>query len=680
MKIIYKTKKLKTLICLLMSLICLSTITAAAAEMPEEIITGETGEEETIEDIYSRKDLDPFTDPEKFAEQFGLVSEGDFDPKSYDYFYYNRHFMITISEENVYDVTEIADVYIGSSSNGITRVLPRYNAVADLNGATTMGYPKYSGIYSDDPLNITYTEDNITVKIGDEKQGYHGFKQFRLHYTLDLGKDVVDGRDEAFMYLISPTDDKPTLRCQFEITMPKAFDEDRLLLFCTGDDKGDILTYSVEDMTIKGETTYHTNSGQYIVFRLKLDEGYFDKATRSYDTAALISLGATTLMVILCTILYLISRSRNGTVHRLDFFPPKELNPLQAAYLKTCKISDKKYPLLLPYLASRGCFKVTEFSKGTGKLDRSSCGFIYTKSDKQPMLTGDEKLFVNGMFGRRKKAADGEGISVHDNELRGSFYSTIEQIKNYIKTDKTSPYSTYFSKGGAHMRLIYRVVLYLLASIGIGIPISFMGTGENEYFSFITFVLTGFCVSGFMLLASIFNKMISTAAAAATILLCAFGIGFGGNVIFALDVALMTAVSAAAILNIFTTDIKAVRTPYGKKLYDRLMGFERFMLTNDKYKLKKLCEQDSEYLYKMLPYTQALEISLPRPKELEKEYLEAPPAWFELTNDTAAFNYFHMIYFYDTSAEDISYVPSGAASFDVTQIPSEILMGINKKQ
>ena len=676
----YKTlrKRIGALLCVMTCLMCCLSLSASAFSYDNE---EDVKKDETIEDIYNNhKELDPFTDPEKFAEKFGLVEEGSFDPKTYDYFYYNRSFIITISDSNVYDVTELVDVYFGKPGSGtITRTLPRYNVVADLNGVTTMGYPKYSGIYSDSSTTVTETDSEINIKLGNDLSGFTGFKQFRLHYTLDLGPDVMSGRDEALLYLIPPSADKPTLRCQFEIEMPKSFDEDKLSIACPGTKVEGLLEYEVDGLKIKGETFYHLDSNKSLVFRVKLPEGYFDNATRNYDTTALISLGAATLMVIVCTVMYLYSRSRNGKVHRLDYYPPKELNPLEAVYLKTGRLIDKKIPLLLPYLASRGCFKVTVLSKGTtGKLDKNSCGFIYTKNDGMPMLRGDERMFIEGMFGRKKKTPDGEPVSVHDDRLRGSFFRTIEGIKNYVRTDKTSVYRTFFQKGGMYMRLIYRIILSVLASIGIGLPLSYVGTGDSAQFSFLLFIAIAAGVSVGLLVLSLFNKAINIAVSSAIIFACIFFMPTTPHVVFASDIAVVTSLTAALILNIFTRDVDMVRTHYGKKLYDKLMGFERFIETSDTYKLGQLCEENNDYLYDILPYTQALGISLPRPRQLEEKYINRPPVWFETGDEV--FSYFNMMYFYDASADDISYVPSNAASFDTSMIPPQILQGLNKKK
>ncbi|WP_028510087.1 DUF2207 domain-containing protein [Ruminococcus sp. NK3A76] len=668
---------IRQVMCLVLCVLCMGAFSydayAASIQVEEK--------KETIEDIYNNnQELDPFTDPEKFAERFGLTKEGDFDPKEIDYFYYNRSFYVTITDKNVYDVTELVDVYFHSTATGITRTLPRYNPVADLNGVKTMGYPEYSGISSDSPMTITETDSDITIKLGDEKSSYKGFEQFRLHYTLDLGPDVLSGRDEALLYIIPPSADRPTLRCQFEIQMPKAFDEDEITFVCGDKSKEDILTYSVDGTKITGETDYHIDANRSVVFRLRLPDGYFSDASRSYDIPALISLGATTLMAIICMILYMYSRSRNKETFLMDFYPPKELNPAEAAYLKFGKLTDKKMALLIPYLAARGSFKVTEISKGGTKLDRNSVSYTYTKSDEMPGMHPDERMIVEGIFGKKKKAPDSdEPISVDDTSLKGRLYYTLGRINEYALEDKTSVYNTLFTAGGKYMRIIYRAVLYLLTIIGIALPLSFIGNGDDEHFSYWTFAFVSAGIIAGLLLIGLFPKPVKAPIAAALIGLSVYFMPTNSHVMYPHYIAAVTSLSAALILNVFANDIKMVRSHYGKRLYDRLMGFERFMKTCDTHKIKSLCEKDKDYLYNMLPFTQALEINLPRNSTIDKEYLPVPPEWYVKQDYLTGFGYYNMMYYYDTMIADVTYVPSGASSFDVSQIPPQILSSTKKQ-
>lgn len=631
-------------------------------------------EDETLEDIYrNHEEYDPFTDPEKFAEKYGLLIEGDFDPKSVDYFFYNRHIIVNVGEDNVIEFTELTDVYFGAPLGGITYTIPRYNTVAYANDIKTMGYPEIYEIYSDQAVKTEKTDDELKVTVGSGI--YTGFRQFRLRYKVDLGPDPLTNCDELYLYLISMTAERPTLRCQFEIYMPKAFAPENVTFsYLKGSGNDDILTYTAEGNEIKGETTYHLDANTPLALRVELPDGYFSKAERSYDPMALVSLGATTLMVIICMALYMRSRSRNKEVSRIDFYPPKELNPVEACYLKYGKLTDKKITILLPYLAARGCFRVRELSKGKGKLDRKSCAHIYCKNSELPGMHPDEKIFIEGMFGRGKTAKD----EVTDDDFRNSFYRTIDRIKHYATNDKSSSYSTFFEKGGRAIKIIYMAVMMLFSWIGIGLPLSISDNNDGRSFSIVFFVLAGAGIAVLLFVLNIFDKKIRAAVSAAIGIASFFLLPVSGSVIFPCDIALLTAFIALLTVNVFTSDIKKIRTPHAKTLYDRLMGFERFLETSDTRKLQSLCEQNRDYLYDILPYTQALDIPLPRPSKLEKEYLNTAPEWYEMIGEDTSFSYFNMLYLYDSAASELIYRPTDAVKFDVTSIPPQIT-NINKK-
>ena len=51
------------------------------------------------------------------------------------------------------------------------------------------------------------------------------------------------------------------------------------------------------------------------------------------------------------------------------------------------------------------------------------------------------------------------------------------------------------------------------------------------------------------------------------------------------------------------------RTPEGKSLYGRVLGFKRFLETAEKSKLETLVEETPTYFYDILPYTYVLGVS-----------------------------------------------------------------------
>ena len=651
-----KYKKLlnRIVLCLTVCVMCVSFM-------------GITASAETKEEIYdSYSELDPFTDPEKFAEKFGLTAEGSFDPKNYDYFYYNFTSKIDVADNNVLEVTEFIDVYFKSSSHGITRTLPLYSEAARSNGAHTMNNVKISGIYSDSPLKTTENENSITVTLGNEGTVYSGFKQFRLHYTYDLGRDPLTNCDEFYFNILSRDLGRPVLRCQFEINMPKPFDTDKAGFYygdyAAIDDR--LITFSAEGTKIKGETLYHFETGDALTCRIILPEGYFDSARNIYDYPSLISLGATTLMVIILSIIYAFSRRRNSFNKTLEYFPPKELDCVEAAYLKYGKINDRQAVSMLPSLAAKGYFSITEMTKGLGMKSRASTGYAFTQKKGSIGLKPEEKLFLEGMFGKARKGKNAENEhekTVYDEALRDSFYKTVDKIKEY-PSDKTSSFSTFFTRGGNRIRAIYLVIMYILSLVGIALPVCFNGEHTLAGFDLFRFIMIAAAIAAGLFVTNLFGRAVKLVVSA---IIAGFGIyslSFEGVTVYASAIASFTALIALIIMNIAFSGVKKIRTPYGKTLYAKLVGFERFLKESDETRLKYLADEYPEYFYDVLSYSLALGVYKDWDDALRLSSFKEYPEWFSSTDDSSyleSMKFSDLDYALTAITDDLTYRPAG---------------------
>ncbi|MBO6141251.1 MAG: DUF2207 domain-containing protein [Ruminococcus sp.] len=622
---------------------------------------------ETKEEIYdSHAELDPFTDPEKFAEKFGLTAEGSFDPKEYDYFYYNYSSKIDVSDDNTIDVTEFIDVYFRDAKNGITRTLPLYNEVARSNGTHNMNNVKITGIYSDSPLSTKESENDLTITLGNEGTIYKGFKQFRLHYTYELGRDPLTNCDEFYFSILSRDLGRPVLRCQFEINMPKPFDTDKAGFYYGdfGKVKDSIITYSSDGQLIKGETLYHLETGDALTCRIILPEGYFGNAKNIYDYSSLISLGATTLMVIILGAIYLLSRRRNSFNKTLEYFPPKELNSIEAAYLKFGKINDRQAVSVLPSLAAKGYFSITELSKGLGMKSRASTGYAFTQKKAPVGLKPNEKMFIEGMFGKARKGKNAEDEperTVYDEGLRDSFYHTVDRIKEY-PSDKTSSCSTFFSKGGNRIREIYLVIMYILSLVGVALPVCFNGEHTLAGFDLFRFIIIAALIAGGLFITNFFGKIVKLAVSAINIGFAIYTLSFYSVTVYAASIASVTALIALVVMNIVFGDVKKIRTPYGKTLYAKLVGFERFLKESDETRLKYLADEYPEYFYDALSYSLALGVYKDWDDALRLSSFKEYPEWFSSTDDSSyleSMKFSDLDYALTAITDDLTYRPAG---------------------
>lgn len=613
---------------------------------------------ETKEEIYNNNsEFQVFTDPEEFLKKYSLRKDSKFNPDDYDYFYYNRKISVRVGDDNTIDVSEFIDVYFNTYKSGITRVLPLYSNVAAEHGITEINHINITGIVIEKPYTKKINGDELILTIGDPKSTVTGFQRYNLHYKYDLGRDPLKNADEFYYYLIGMDAERPTLRCQFDITFPKSIDADNVKLLTNRTaDKDGYLDFEIDDNKITGETNSFIDSGEILSVNVMLEEGYFDKAGRIYDIPTLISLGSVTVMLIICMFIYYISTKRNSFNHSIEYYPPQMLNSLEASFLRTGRLNDKRVISLLTFLTSRGFVEITELSKGgSGSMSKSNAGFIFTKTKYNGRLKPDEREFYNGLFKTAQPEILPDGTKgeemVFDDALKRTFYPSIIKIKEQIDKRQGS-YAGFFARGGIMARLKYEILVMVLSCLSIALPYCMIYSGTSGDFSLFMLGITSIAVIGPQLIA---RKMHIVPRFIMYAILDAFvyaGVLGSGTLVISQKAAFITAVTVVSLLSVFSAFIDDIRTAYGTKLYGRIFSFEKTLKLLDKKKIDELTEKDPDYFYRILPFAYALDLSDVWSKKLKLSGKTDAPDWYKLT-DESEYSVNKLFYMMSSTTQDM---------------------------
>lgn len=614
--------------------------------------TASSDKYQTKEDIYnSNPDFQIFTNPEDFIKKYSLRRDSEFNADNYDYFYYNRKVLVNVGEDNTIDVSEFIDVYFRSPMTGITRILPLYSNVAQEHDITEINRVNISGVTVDSTYTTVIKNDCLYIKTGGST-AITGFNRYNLHYKYELGKDPLKNADEFLMYIIGTDADRPTVRCQFEINFPKPIDKDNVHIYSNRNDDG-FLEYSVDDKKITGETTSYLESGERIFCKVYMEDGYFSKASRVYDIASIISISSVTVIVIICMYIYFLSAKRNTFGHTIEYYPPHMLSSLEASYLRRGRADDKGIISLLPYLAQRKFFEITELSKDGSSQSKANSGYIFRKKSNKLRMKPDEKVFLNGMFKNADKnsALGGEDEEViFDDSLKYSFYKYADNIKEMTEKREGS-YAGFFAPFGIHVRLKYEILVLLLSFLSISLPASIMIGGGD--FSLIILALMTLIISVPQIIARFFKITARIIMYMFLDAISIIGIAQAQSLVISQKTALITAVAAVSVLSTFSCLVDDIRTPYGTKLYGRILSFEKTFSMLDKRKMTELCEKDPNYFYNVFPYIYSLDMTNVWSLKIKQADMERPPEWYDMTDEYSEFTARRFLYMMTSVSDDM---------------------------
>lgn len=621
-----------------------------------------------IDREYTLKDISKYkvtVEPKFQGETIGEINSNeeytsDDSLKGYDFIIDNYKIDMTINENNTYEITEVLNVTFNESKHGIYRDIPLTNNVTRLDGTINSNRAQIKDIYVSDKYSKQIVGTNYRLKIGDASKYVYGKKQYVIKYTYNIGKDPLEGLDEVYFNLIGTEWEVPIKEVKFNISMPKVFDKTKIG-FSSGK-RGSVdntfVDYIVENNTIRGAYNNILMPEEALTFRVELDEGYFVGAKLETSVFVFISAGGAILCLLVAIALWLKYGKDEQVIETVELYPPDKASPLDIAFMYKGYIEDDDVVSLLLTLANKGYISIEENNKGGSIF--SSSDFVIRKLKEYNGSNDAEKIFMQGLFEKRSKinsiktimkalksgeeveiVGNTDGETVTSEDLRYSFYKTVERIKSMMnnKKNKRKIFETVAS-GISKWLIIMVIGIYLLITVPPILMYSEMGAFALPFA--ILFPLIGETIFIVMVFTPgkkvIYVNGIPTTSKIVSILFGGlFGGMFGGMpwcmIVLPCLLIEKTWLTAYAIgiismmLILIINKYMPKRTKFGTEMLGRIRGFKRFLENAEKQELESMVYKNPEYFYDILPYAYVLGVSDKWIKQFESITL-MPPNWY----------------------------------------------------
>ncbi len=299
------------------------------------------------------------------------------------------------------------DVKLDNSFVVTERVTVHYNSVDEFGGGALKGWvraiPKSSEVkrkfestgkvvknkYFYDVADVICYSDNLYDKYEDENYYYLNFtgdttlniygdyeESYVYSYHYHLGYDMYNYGDELYFNLMGTQNPVRTDLFRFSITMPKEFDASKVAFYKgisgAGSTPADI-RYEVDGNTISNNKAYvDYNSGVTehglfglnknvgLTIRIELPEGYFSEVDKSYfaNWIDILVIVLTALSVVVVIIICLLKSGKNNPIMPVEFYAPEGVNPPEATYISTGKITPKQMTSLVLYWTSKKYIRI----------------------------------------------------------------------------------------------------------------------------------------------------------------------------------------------------------------------------------------------------------------------------------------------------------------------------------
>lgn len=581
------------------------------------------------------------------------------DLREYDFVIDNYKIDMAVNENNTFEITEILDVTFNTAKHGIFRDIPLANEIVRTDGTTSKNKAQVTDIYVSDTYATTRSGSKISIKIGDASKYVTGRKQYVIKYKYNIGKDPLKDIDEIYYNLIGTEWEAPIRRVEFNVSMPKDFDESKLGFSSGtyGNVNNKYVSYSVENNIITGVYNNILSPKEALTFRAELEDGYFTGAKLDVSIFVFIAGAVSVLFVLIGYTLWRKHGKDDLVVETVEFYPPNNAGPLDIGYIyKGCTNSNDVVSLLI-YLANKGYISIEE-TKTTSIF--SSDSFVIRKIKDYDGTNDAEKIFMDGLFNRQsryiginsiiraaKSVRNTANVSKTDknvvtmSDLRYSFYTTIDRIKSMMnnKANKAKIFESVASGMGKWL-VIMAIALYIIITVPPVLTYSEMGAAALPFA--LLFPIIGEAIFISMAFTPgekvvYVNGVPTTSKVVSVIFGGAFGVLFGGMPWVAIVLPCVLAETtwtiayAIGILSIIIllilTKYMPKRTKFGNEMLGRIRGFKRFLETAEKEELEAMVSKDPKYFYDILPYAYVLDVSDKWIKQFETITM-MPPSWY----------------------------------------------------
>lgn len=554
-----------------------------------------------------------------------FADEGGFYIKNYN----SRLF---VRNDASIDVQLDLDVNFYERRHGIYFALPTTVSIEKENEAGRMitywYQPEVSDIWVEGDPSVV---DESSVRIGDADRTIIGDKHYTLGFHYVFGDDRVHTYDEFYYSLIGTDWDCEIENSSFIIEFEGSPDLSGMQFYCgkASENGSEDVRWQADGNTVYGITLRALGPREALTGWVRLPEGFFSEVRKKSKFMMYLSL-LLSIAVFAFTVYRMnkINTERGKIVPTVEFHPPEDFNSAEVGYVIDEKADREDFVSLIVWFACHKNLKINEVKKNQIELEE-----ITPPEGKAPYL----KPVYEALFAKNR----GEAL-----------YKAIEKAEKQVEEGFTGDRSL------SDDRLKSRNIFWGLVSLGCVCLSLFCASYNCDYSDMAPLVWTE---AGALLVWSMITSQLLQPANVipvkkklwfyrlfGLIVVIAFfwSISSVGADVFPFF-AVSNILSALALLAVKRT---SYASRYKIEITGKLQGFKNFIKTAELEKLKRLCDENPEYFYTVLPYAYVFGLSDRWIKQFEK--LVVPPLEnFSSYDATRSFNVATFVKSCDTSVK-----------------------------
>lgn len=545
-----------------------------------------------------------------------------------------------VHADKTWDVTETITVTFLEDRHGIYRFIPRRYVISQLTNGSVANYTYYTSIRNIKVPGYNFeieakddSQDNVLIRIGNEKKTLTGQHTYKISYTLEYPEDR-HATDALYCTVLGPDWNTSIDYFAFNIRFDKALPSTVAPLLqvlsgewgCEGNDLG--VKINVANKEISGNVS-HISPNKGITLHAEMPKGYWEggASVSSFSFFLCLSIMAACFVLLM---FYIIFHRRKRPMMVLEYSAPDGISSAEVGVIidNSADLSDLNS--LIVWFASKGYLKIRDIEQ-----DNDSDIELIKLRELPDNAPEYQKLYWQVFFEKQDKVL----LSELGNRHNFISQAVLELSRHFH--GKTSLTHT-------HWLSVFIFLIYLcLGAFTFSMSSKVQKFDDDvSIFGFALWALPVFFA--FLIRIHMSNRdMITKFRSRFTQYLIILLLGVASVGIFYLffwkqnDSFLTFPIAASIIMSgwiIAMFSGRMVRdSEYRKEKMSLLLGFKEFIEKSEMPMLKQQVDENPSYFFDVLPYAMVFGLTKKWQKKFKDIDIQAPD-WYETTNTTRNIN------------------------------------------
>ncbi len=483
------------------------------------------------------------------------------------------------------------------------------------------------------------------LRIGSPNVTVNEEEVYSYGYDYDSHKDSHSDYDEFYFNILGNNVNTSVFEYNCLVTFPKPINRD--MIFLTSGERGS------EGNNVNAYLEFSDDYRQVFIFadevkpfnsitlRVELPEGYFVNPTEAeplidYYVLKVFMYTFAFIIIILALLWVLFGRDKD-IVYSPEFYPPKDLNPMDVGFIIDGSLDDHDKTSMIYYWADKGFCEIEEIEDGYVISKTKDLPSDAPKNEKELFELFFNKIGDEGVL-------DTTNINISDEEQALDATKKMNALSESTRLKFKGKGKKFYNTVSEFFKAISKIGIIVISTIFysyLASPVNEIGTAKGR--ATVGFFINIFIVISIIFSAAIFekNKLINFKKA-----FIKFLISFG--IFMAIDIVLFRLFLASTInqvgsynslrvylvfyviflfaSSILSTSIRK-KSDYYNSLLASILGFRDFIEKVEINQLKMLIDEDPDYYYKTLSYAIVLGLEKKWAKKFEN-LLDVQPSWY----------------------------------------------------